>query len=454
MVTFMTLSARPAFDLSDNETLEIGVEAWTYLFPLVLMELTRRVMSNVIEPDGITLRSPMGEFAHASRFPDASFRDVVRPNADTLYSMLWYDVGSEPLVLIAPESPDRYHVLPLMDMWTEVFASVGSYATAGRRGNFAIVGPRWAGHLPDGMRPIRSPTDAGWILGRIQANGPTDFPSLRSVQSQIRTAPLSRFGQKSREPARVPNPDIDMVTPPVDQAMALPASVFFPLAASLMKRNPPHASDVALLMRLERIGFVAGEDFSLEAMPAGAGQALERAVVTAQSRMMKNGMARRLHKDGWVLPAVLGVYGNEYLSRAFTAFRGLGALPPTEALYPTALADGQGRPLEGGSRYQLHFPVGAMPPAKAFWSLTMYGADQFFVENPINRFAIGDRDALKFNPDGSLDLWIQNESPGADRETNWLPAPLGPFSMNMRLYEPAPEAVNGQWNAPPLRRLA
>lgn len=440
--------------LTDDEALELGIEAWIYAFPLVVMECTRRVMVNMPAPDNARLRAPLGRFAHGFAHPDATFRDVVRPNADTLYSMLWYDVGVEPLVLSPPPCPQRYHVLPLMDMWTDIFATVGTHATAGTGGHFAIVGPGWHGELPAGVRRIASPTDVGWILGRVQTNGPADFEAVRSIQAGMAAAPLSRWqkGDTTLEPGRV-DPSVDMITPPLDQALSMRAAEFFRVASILMQRNPPHASDAAMVLRLERLGFFVGMEFDLAAAPEPVRRSLDQAVVEAQARLLRRGMARRHHRQGWVLPAILGVYGNEYLARAFTAYRGLGALPPTEALYPTALADADGNPLHGSQRYRLHFAKDALPPVRAFWSLTMYGEDQFFVANPIDRFAIGDRDALSFNADGSLDLWMQHEMPTVDRQSNWLPAPAGPFTMNLRLYAPRPEAVDGAWNPPPIQRL-
>jgi hypothetical protein len=441
-------------DLAEEDAFEIGVEAWTYLLPLVLMEYTRRVMTNVHAPDGIALRAPMGVFAHGSRFPDASFKDVVRPNVDTLYSMLWFDVGAEPLILSAPESLNAYLVLPLMDMWTDVFASVGTHSTSGHGARYAILGPRWQGALPAGVYPLRSPTDLGWILGRVQANGRSDdFAAAGEVQRRMVATPLSRFGAaRVTTPARILT-DIDITTPPLMQALALPAAAFFSLAARLMKRNPPHASDGSILLRLARMGLVAGKDFDLAQATPVVQQALREAVPEAQSRMLEKGMYKRFHHRGWMTPAVLGVYGNEYLSRAVTACRGLGALPPTEALYPTALADGDGRPLHGSQRYRLRFPRGTLPPARAFWSVTMYGEDHYLVANALSRFAIGDRDALAFNEDGSLDLHVQHQAPGPDIESNWLPAPSGPFSLQLRIYAPQPEALDGRWQPPPVERL-
>ncbi|MFT3818979.1 MAG: DUF1254 domain-containing protein [Rubrivivax sp.] len=313
--------------ITEEEAYAIGVEACIYAYPMVLMALSLRVATNVAAPDGVLQRAPLNRFAHAVAYKNATHRDVVRPNADTLYSRAWFDLGREPLVLTLPDTQGRYHVVPVHDMWTDVFATLGTRTTGNAGGRFALVGPRWQGSLPPDLRPIVCPTEQGWILGRIQANGPDDYAFVHRLQAGLEAVPLSAWGR------------------PHDP--------------------PPSQVDV-------------------------------------------------------------GAYGNDYLLRAFVAYAGLGALPNEEAIYPMAAADAEGKPLTGASRYVLHFDKDHMPPADAFWSLTMYGADQFFVANRIGRYAIGDRDKLAFNADGSLDLYIQHESPGRDQESNWLPAPAGP----------------------------
>ena len=445
-------SALPA--INEDEAYEIGIEAYTYAYPLVLMELTRRVMTNVAQPDGI--RAPMNRFAHASSFPDASFKDVVRPNADTLYSILWYDVSREPLVVTLPDTAGRYYVVPVMDLWTDVFASLGSRTTGCATGAFALVAPGWQGTLPEGVRRVTSPTSLGWIVGRIQTNMAADFDNVRRMQRDLRALPLSAWGRPAAEPADGPvDASVDMKTPPVEQVANLDPAAFFALFAELMKANPPHAADVAMLLRLERIGIVAGASFSLAGAPPAVASALRRAAPDGLRRMLERGRRMRLMRDGWSSSAgMVGIYGSDYLTRAFVAYRGLGALPPDEAMYPSAVADADGAALDGRSTYVLHFDKDRIPPAKAFWSLTMYGEDQFFVDNPIDRYAIGDRDALRFNADGSLDLYVQHASPGQDKASNWLPASAGPFSMTLRLYLPKPEAVDGSWTPPPVRRIA
>lgn len=443
------VQAAPA---SEEEAYEIGLDAYTYGYPMVLMDTTRRVSTNAGAPG--RLRAPMNDFSHMQTYPDAAFKDVVRPNADTLYSSLWYDVGKEPLVLTLPKTAGRYHVVPIMDMWTEVFATLGTRTTGNDGGTVALVGPHWQGKLPQGMRMVRSPTDMGWIIGRIQTNGPADYDHVHGLQAGYDAAPLSQWG-KSRA-AAMPTVDssVDMKTPPVVQVAQMTPGAFFARFAEVMKRNPPHATDYAILLRMERVGLVPGQDFDLAKADPAVQRGLTRAAADAYQRMLDRRKRLALTRNNWVaLGNALGVYGNDYLQRAFVAYAGLGALPPEEAIYPMAPLDSEGKPLTGAASYVLHFDKDQLPPADAFWSLTMYGEDQFFVDNPIDRYAIGDRDKLAFNADGSLDLYIQKDDPGADKQANWLPAPAGSFSMNLRLYLPERAAREGRWTPPAIKRL-
>ncbi|WP_428679782.1 DUF1254 domain-containing protein [Sphingopyxis sp.] len=452
LVTAFLSGTAYAAPVSEEEAYAIGIEAYTYAYPLVLMETTRRVSTNA----GVSgrLRAPVNQFANMKSYPDATFKDVVRPNADTLYSSLWFDVGKEPLVLTLPNTQGRYHVIPLMDMWTDVFATLGTRTTGNEGGTVAIVGPAWHGTLPKGMRMVRSPTEMGWIIGRIQTNGPADYAHVYTLQAGLGAAPLSAWGKPAATVMPKPDLTVDMKTPPVDQVAQMAPQAFFARFAELMKRNPPHASDYAIVLRMERIGIVPGQSFDLSRADPAVQRGLARAAAEAYPRIVNRRKAISLTRNGWgSMGSNIGVYGNDYLQRAFIGFAGLGALPPEEAIYPMAPLDSDGKPLTGASNYVLHFEKDQIPPADAFWSLTMYGADQFFVANPINRFAIGDRDKLTFNADGSLDLYIQNASPGADKEANWLPAPAGPFSMNLRLYLPQRRATDGSWLVPPVKRV-
>ena len=437
--------------LTENEAYALGIEAYVYAYPLVLMEATRRVATNVAAPQGALIRAPMNQFAHAPRYPDASFKDVVRPNADTLYSNVWYDVGEEPLVFTLPDTAGRYYVFPLMDMWTDVFATLGARTTGTDRTEFVLVGPRWQGSTPPGVRVVTSPTDQGWIVNRIQTNGASDYATVHPLQAQLQAVPLSRYGQPYDAPAGTVDPALDMSIPPVDAVAQMPPAEFFGLFTELMRRNPPHAADYPTLFRLERLGLKPGVKFVLADAPAAVQTALARAAKDALPYLLQTGARIRPMRNGWNTPFLpIGTFGNDYVMRALTAFAGLGALPAREAIYPRATHEADGTPLTGASRYVLHFDQAELPPADAFWSLTMYGADQFFVDNPIHRYTIGDRDPLAYNADGSLDIYIQHDAPA--NQTNWLPAPAGNFSMNLRLYLPRAEALDGRWVAPVLRK--
>ncbi|MFT4194115.1 DUF1254 domain-containing protein [Ottowia sp.] len=439
---------------SEDEAYQIGMEAYTYAYPLVLMEVSRQVTTNVARPDSAKLRAPVNQFTHGAAFPDASFKDVVRPNADTLYSFLWYDVGREPLVISLPDTGGRYFVVPFMDQWTDVFATLGTHTTGRDTGPWALVGPRWRGKLPAGVRRIASPTGKGWIIGRLQTNGPDDYAQVHQWQQQLTAVPLSAWGQKDyTPPAGQVDPAVDMQTPPVEQVARLKPEAFFALFAEALKHNPPHAADYAVLLRMERLGLVAGRSFDLDKADPAVQRGLVRAAPDALKRIVERGRYRYVRREGWsVAQSKLGVYGTDYLFRAFIGYGGLGALPPEEAIYVTAVTDKEGKPLTGAERYVLHLDKHQVPPVDAFWSLAMYGADQFFVDNPINRYSIGDRDKLVFNADGSLDLYIQHESPGKDKEANWLPAPAGGFSTTLRAYLPRPEVTDGRWVLPGLAR--
>ncbi|PZX26956.1 conserved exported hypothetical protein [Cupriavidus phytorum] len=438
------------------EAQEIAIEAYLYAYPMVLMEVTRRVSTNVAAPDprgGI--RAPMNQFAHVPAFPDDKFHAVVRPNADTLYSSLWYDVSREPLIISVPDSGGRYYLLPILDMWTDVFTSPGSRTTGNGPRQFAIVGPRWQGKLPAGMPAYISPTAVGWMIGRTQTNGSADYAAVHKFQAGLHARPLSAWGRRGYEPPKGgTNPRQDM-SAPVEQVARMDAARYFGMFAELMKRNPPHANDYPILDRMARLGLVPGQDFDMNRLSLDVQAALQAAPAQARQQMAQALPRSGSVSNGWrMIGNPIGTYGTDYLRRAVIAFAGLGANTVEDAVYPLAMTDADGKPLDSAERYVIHFDKAQLPPARSFWSLTMYTDRQFFAANPIHRFAIGDRDPLKYNADGSLDLLIQRDPPkGA--ESNWLPTPAtGKFSMNLRLYLPGPTALDGTWKPPVIRRMA
>ena len=438
----------------EEQAYKAGVEAYVYGYPLVLMDVTKRVMTNV--PSPIQIAALVNQFAHVPSFPDPTIKVVVSPNADTLYSVAWLDVSNEPVVLHVPDTLGRYYLMPMLDAWTNVFASPGKRTSGTGEGNFAVVGPGWQGKLPDGVKEIKAPTSMVWIIGRTQTNGKSDYEAVHAIQKQYTLTPLSSFGKPYTPPAEVPiHPKVDMKTPPVRQVEEMDVATFFGSMRSLMANNPPALADLPAFKRFEAIGFVPGKEFDLSKLDEATKTGLERALKAGRERIKSpdSGVSSAT-ENGWLVRRTgMGTYGTDYQQRAYVALIGLGANLPQDAIYPMTKVDGEGKPLTGANRYVIHFDKGRTPPVNAFWSVTLYDMDQFFVPNPINRYAIGDRDRLRFNEDGSLDLLVQHGSPGPEKESNWLPAPEGLFNLIMRLYWPKESMLDGTWKIPPVSRV-
>ncbi len=434
-------------------TYEIGREAYTYLYPLVTMDLTRRQLTNV-EAGKVFARGPMNTFAHLPAFPPANFREVVRPNFDTLYSSAWLDLTKEPMIVSAPDTQGRYYMLPMLDMWTDVFAVPGKRTTGTKAGHFAVVPPGWSGALPKSVERIDAPTPYVWIIGRTQTNGAKDYDAVHKIQAGYTITPLSQWGMAVKPVEVRIDPSVDMKTPPLDQVNKMPAGRYFTYAVELMKVHPPHITDQPIVARLRRIGITVGESFDFEKLDAAAKQELERAAADALKAMYAKLPTLARVVNGWQMNTdTMGVYGTYYLKRAIVALAGLGANRAEDAVYPLNVSDSEGKPLEGEKNYVLHFSKEELPPTDAFWSVTMYDKDGFQAANQLDRFAIGDRDPLKYNADGSLDLYLQHESPGAAKESNWLPAPTGPLGVTMRVYGPQAPVLDGSWAPPAVTRV-
>jgi hypothetical protein len=440
--------------ISEQDAYEIAKEAYVYAYPLLLMDAFMRQGTNYAEPTGIVTQAPYNQFSHARAFPPADFKAVVRPNVDTLYSSANLDLGPEPLVLSVPAT-ERYFMLPLLSSWTDVFAVPGT-RTTGRNTTreFLLVGPGWRGEAPSGVEIIRSPTRLVGIGGRTQTNGISDYDTVHRIQAGYKLTPLSAWGKGNYTPPKVNvDPAIDMKTPPPAQVEKMDAATYFARFAELLKDNPPGPFDYPMIHRLERIGYEAGQNFELNGAPPQIKQAFERATTDGKASVAK--AARQAGGEGgkgWVYTTRSGVYGVDYLYRAAIALCCLGENLPQDAVYPSLSTDSEGRPLDGNSRYVLHFDAGKFPPVDAFWSVTAYDTEGYFIANALNRLALGDRDKLVTNADGSLDLYIQANTPGGDKEANWLPVDKKPFSLLMRLYSPKSEFLSGSWIPPAVVR--
>lgn len=442
-------------DENSIEIADLGVDAYIYAYPLVTMEMTRRVMTNVAKPDGT--RAPIGQLMRARDYPNSSFREVTAPNADTLYTIAWLDVAREPWILGIPEMNARYYLMPMLDGWTNVFQVPGKRTTGTGPQKYAITGPRWKGTVPAGVTQYKSPTEMVWILGRVYCTGsPDDYAAVHALQDQFTLVPLSSYGKPYTPPKGNVDPNIDMKTPVRDQVNNLSAVEFFKLFAELWKTNPPAPEDSPMVARMAMIGLVPGQDFDSSKLDRATVQALKGVPKTAQGKIAAHFRDAGIIQNGWMYSTKTGTYGTDYLQRAFITAFGLGANRPEDAVYPTSEVDGDGKPYDGANDYVMHFEKGQTPPAEAFWSLTMYDGDFFFVANPLNRYTLSSRFSFHYNPDWSLDFYIQHKSPGKDKESNWLPAPEGKFILMLRLYWPRetkPSILNGTWTIPPVKEV-
>jgi DNA sulfur modification protein DndE len=455
-IGFMTVSkhgsAAQQQPLTEEEAFQLGVDAYIYGYPLLVMDSVRQVSTNVAVPQGKL--APMGQFAHFRSFPDASKRDLAGSNVDTLYSTAWLDLSRGPYILHLPDANNRFYLMPILDGWTEVIGNPGTRTTGDKAGDYAITGPQWTGVLPAGVKQIKSDTNMVWLVGRTYCSGTAqDYDAVHAMQDQYTLVPLALFGKPN--PTRekgVVDPNIDMTTPPRDQIDKLDAAEFFKRLALLMKNNPPTPQDAPMVAILTRLGVVG--DFDVSKLPTSATQGLLRVPETARNKIMGHYTTQK-HANGWMVSTGSGHYGTDYLQRALIAYIGVGGNLPADAFYPIARFDGDGKVLNGASRYMMHFTKADIPPInpQGFWSLTMYDKEYFLVANSINRYSLSSRDKFQHNPDGSMDLYIQKESPGADKQSNWLPAPDGEFILMLRLYWPKDEAVDGAWVPPPVRRM-
>ncbi|MFI4955136.1 MAG: DUF1254 domain-containing protein [Gammaproteobacteria bacterium] len=448
---FTLVGSSPAIALNEQAATNLATDAYIYGYPLVTMEMTRRVMTNSATPS--VMSAPMGQFAHMREYPNPSLKEVTTPNADTLYSVAWLDLTKEPYILHIPNEGDRYFLMPILSAWTDVIADPGTRLGT-KEQNFAIIGPDWQGTLPKDVTAIHSPTDLMWILGRTYSSGtPEDYKAVHAIQDQYTLTPLSAYGKAYTPPKGIVNPSIDMKTPVRQQVNNLDAATYFKTLAALLKDNPPAAEDKDMVNKLMQLGITPGKDFDISQVEPTIAKGLNHAVKAGQAKILAYQKDAGKVENGWLVFNKTGRYDGDYLNRAFVTLVGLGANLPQDALYPEARVDSAGHKLNGANKYVMHFTKGQTPPVKGFWSLTMYDTEHFFVANALNRYTLSERDALKYNLDGSLDFYIQHESPGKDKESNWLPAPKGNFILMLRFYWPEEALINGTWSPPPVQKV-
>jgi hypothetical protein len=454
----LSFTARAQTVVTEQEAHAIGVDAYVYLYPLITMDITRKQLTNTDKGFG---RGPMNVFHNVPAYPPASDKSVVRTNYDTLYSISYLDLVKEPVVVSVPDTAGRFYLLPMLDMWTDVFASAGSRTTGTQATNFLVTPPDWRPDLRDrfidefklskNTQRIDAPTPYVWIIGRTKTDGPADYEAVRKIQAGFNVTPLSDWGKTPKPVEFKVDPSVDMKTPPREQVDTMPAGRFFAYAAELMGQQPPHITDQPILAQMKKLGIEPGKPFDIAKVDSIIARALDTAPEAGQKLMDWKLPTIARVVNGWSMNTdTMGVYGNYYLKRAIVTRLGLGANLPEDAIYPLNLADETGKPLDGSNKYTIHFDKGSTPPVNAFWSITMYDPEGNAYPNNLDRQAVSSWMPFVINVDGSLDLYFQNENPGKSKEANWLPSPKGGFNLTMRMYSPKAEALTGRWNPPPI----
>jgi hypothetical protein len=453
-------SATAAGGVAPQEARQIGVNAYIYGYSLITSEITRQAFTNVTAPSVRTLQAPMGQVVSQPAYPPADYKGVTAPNADTLYTAGFIDVSSEPWIFSYPDMHGRYFLFPIYSLWTEVLASPGKRTLGTGAQTIAITGPGWNGTLPSGItQVVRSPTGIVFMIGRVYADGSArDYAAVHALQRQFRLYPLSAWGKPYVPRPGAINPHAPSPKEIVRNVIsAMDAQTYFALMAKLMKANPPVLpADAPIVSAMAMIGLRPGQDFDLSQQEPVVQAALKDAGALAYHEIVAEQPKLGRFVNGWSISASGGIYGTHYLRRAAISAFGWGSNEPKDAVYPFTKVDAEGRPLNGANKYVLRFAKGDTPPADGFWSITMYDTDFYFYPNPTNRLTVSPRNHLKYNSDGSLDLYFQHTSPAKAREANWLPAPAGDFILMMRLYWPKetpPSILDGTWTPPAVRRI-
>ncbi len=360
-------------------------------------------------------------------------------------------------MLSVPDTRGRYYLLALLGGWSNVVASIGKRTTGTEKRDFAIVGPRYKGKLPDDVTPIKSPTEIAWLFGRTAVDSRKDLKAAIKVQEQYKLTPLAQWGKRTK-PSKDKAADKAPTAPavePRDVVAKMDAATFFTRFAKLLPGNPPTKEDEPMVGKIKALGLVEGQPFDVAKLDAVEARSVEQGAQAAREAIA-GGAGRNTDSDikhGWSYDRALGRWGVDYGRRAVAAAKGLGVNAPEDAIFMTARFDGAGKRFDGAQRYVLHFDKGQQPPTEGFWSLSAYDDKQHFVPNALDRFNLGSTDNLKRNADGSLDVYVQSESPGKDKEANWLPAPKGPFILMLRIYWPDQKIIDGTWAPPGVKQL-
>ena len=446
--------------LSGEEAQQIAREAYIYGFPMVLNYKT--LYDYAVDKKSPEYKGDFNKLACVARVFTPEDKTIITPNSDTPYCMTWVDLRAEPVVFTIPEiEKDRFYEVQLIDLYTHNFAYISTVATGNIPGKYLLAGPDWKGEVPQGItKVIPSETQFLFSIHRTQLFNPGDIDNVKKIQEAYRVEPLSTFlGAKAPSTAAAIN------FPEWKEGAEFTAQSFDYLDFMLTLVKTPQ-EEQALMERFAKIGLVDDEGkFDIKKFSPEIQKALEEGAKEGFAEM--EGFVQEHTSDPLVSAKIFGTRAflnksakenynldDFFILRAVAAYRGIYGNSGEEAIYPTYMADAQGTPLDASlSSYTLTFKKGEFPPVTAFWSLTMYdGKTQLLIDNPLNRYLLNSpmMEQFALNEDSSLTIYVQKESPGKELESNWLPAPDGPFYAVMRLYGPKKEALEGKWVNPPL----
>lgn len=418
-------------------TTELLVQAYTFGFPLVMLDMLREIDTNVTHPDPSSGRAPLNQFVHHQSDEAAELQ----------LSTAWLDLSLGPQVLEIPDTEGRYYFMPMMDAWSNVFMSPGKRTTGPGARKYVLVGPEWNGEIPEGLEFIRSKTDLLWIIGRTQASGKSDIVKVKKLQNEYKLYPLESLGRIYQKPLGIKNNNLDM-QPPFFKIFATSGEQYFQRLNTLMKHNPPTGEDYLLIKKFETIGISPGKKFDIEKFDEK-----EQSFIKNLPKLMKERfeVERQLflaEHTGWFTPREMGNYGTNYSKRAVLAYVGFSTNQDEDAIYPFISRDAEGRKFISDKRYVLHFRPEEIPETNAFFSFATFHPDSLVLNHQKAFSSLFSHRDLKTNPDRSLDIYIQKDSPGKEKESNWLRVPEGEFFIGAQLFWPKLENMTDSWTLP------
>lgn len=430
--------------------LPVLAEAYEYGLPLVMNDLMRENATNVSKPDKVQGRAPKNQFSHMTPITTSNFKTFSRPDTDAFYSMAWLDLSGGPVVLETPDTQGRYYVMPLIDAWGNVYASIGKRTTGTFPGRFLIVGPHWNGSLPSGTQVIKSPTEISWVMGRLLPDKKAEKTLTSKIQQGFKIYPLRISDQKYVAPQGAVDPMIQ-AAPAMNKLSTLTTDDYFNRLNRLMMTNPPAKEDSALISKFAKYGIAPGAAFNPESLSEQDQAELSKLPAMMRNKFQSGEQAKMSETNGWIKFKSAAEMKEDYFARAFASFHGVATENQNDIIKALAIADDSGRPLNGERRYLIHFDKDQLPKVNERWTLTVYDSQGQIVKNKLNRFSLGSKNEMTYNSDGSLDIFIESSSPGKIRETNWLPSPKGNFQVMARLYSPKKEAMAPEYVLPKIQ---